>query len=156
MCRFRRDRVSILPGDRLEFIGDRLRFEKSSPRWKIIGREEIEEMEEGSTEIGRQRSKDGALKQARYAPGRPPGRPVCTTCTGLAQSTVARSGRPPGRPTESKLLSVWLWSTARSTVDMGRSTDKRLLAFLLGFGFLFCLGSNSIGLPKTQGLCGYK
>ena len=52
-----RDRVSILPGDRLKFIGDQLRFGKSSPRWRIIGREEIEEMEEGSTEIRRQRSK---------------------------------------------------------------------------------------------------
>ena len=38
-----RDRVSISPGDRLEFVGDRLRFEKSSPRWRIVGREEIEE-----------------------------------------------------------------------------------------------------------------
>ena len=69
VCRFRpvrasRDRVSISPrscvdspGDRLEFVGDRLRFEKSSMRWRIIGREEIEEMEEGSTEMGRQKSK---------------------------------------------------------------------------------------------------
>ena len=66
-----------------------------------VGIEEIEEMEEGSTEIERQRSKDDALKQAKYAPGRPPGRPVekvgrslgrpvCTTCTGLARS-IARS-----------------------------------------------------------------
>ena len=43
-CRFRperssRDRVSISPGDRLEFVRDRLRFEKSSPRWRIIGKE---------------------------------------------------------------------------------------------------------------------
>ena len=45
--------MSISPGDRLELVGDRLRFEKSSPRWRIVGREEIEEMEEGSTEIGR-------------------------------------------------------------------------------------------------------
>jgi len=56
VCRFRRYRVSILPGDRLEFIGDRLRFEKSSLRWRIVRREEIEEMEKGSTEIRRQRS----------------------------------------------------------------------------------------------------
>ena len=39
VCRFRRDRVSISPGDRLEFVGDRLRFEKSSPRWRIVGRD---------------------------------------------------------------------------------------------------------------------
>ena len=57
VCRFCRDRMSISPGDRLELVGDRLRFEKSSTTWRIIGREEIEEMEEGSTEIGRQRSK---------------------------------------------------------------------------------------------------
>ena len=50
VCRFRRDRVSISQGDRLEFIGDRLRFEKSSPRWRIVGREEIDEVEEDSTE----------------------------------------------------------------------------------------------------------
>ena len=50
-------RVSISPSDRLEFVGDQFRFRKSSPRWRIIGREEIEEIEEGSTEIGRQRSK---------------------------------------------------------------------------------------------------
>ena len=61
VCRFRRDRVSISPGDRLEFVGDRLKFEKSSPRWRIVGREEIEEMKEGSTEIGRQKSKTGHI-----------------------------------------------------------------------------------------------
>ena len=49
VCRFRserssRDRVSISPGDRLEFFGDQLRFEKSSPRWRIIEREEIGEI----------------------------------------------------------------------------------------------------------------
>jgi len=37
VCRIRRDRVSISPGDRLGFVGDRLRFEKSSPRWRIVG-----------------------------------------------------------------------------------------------------------------------
>ena len=40
------------------------------------GREAIEEMEEGSTEIGRQRSEKRRMEQARGAPGRPPGRPV--------------------------------------------------------------------------------
>ena len=39
VCRFRQDRVSISPGDRLGYVGDRLRFEKSSPRWRIVGRE---------------------------------------------------------------------------------------------------------------------
>jgi len=40
--RFRRDRVSISPGDIVEFIGVRLRFGNYSPRWRIVGREEIE------------------------------------------------------------------------------------------------------------------
>ena len=34
-----RDRVLISPGDRLGYVGDQLRFEKSSPRWRIVGRE---------------------------------------------------------------------------------------------------------------------
>ena len=46
VCRFHperssRDRVSILPDDILVFAGVRLRFEKSLPRWRIVGREEI-------------------------------------------------------------------------------------------------------------------
>ena len=47
----------ISPGDRLEFVGDQLRFEKFSLRWRIVGKEEIEKTSEGSIEIGRQRSK---------------------------------------------------------------------------------------------------
>jgi len=39
MCRFHRDRVSISPGDILEFVGVRLRFEKSLPRWRIVEKE---------------------------------------------------------------------------------------------------------------------
>ena len=53
VCRFRlvrasRDRVSISPGDRLGYVGDRLRFGKSSPRWRIVGEREVivEEVEE--------------------------------------------------------------------------------------------------------------
>ena len=61
VCQFRRDRVSISPGDRLEFVGNRLRFEKSLPWWRIVGREEIEEVEEVSTEIENQKSKTCAL-----------------------------------------------------------------------------------------------
>ena len=37
VCRFCRDRMSISPSDKLEFVGDRLRFGKSSPRWRIVG-----------------------------------------------------------------------------------------------------------------------
>ena len=58
------------------FVGVRLRFEKSSPRWRIVGREEIKEIEEDSTEIENQKSKTNTLKQAKKAPGRPHGQPV--------------------------------------------------------------------------------
>ena len=60
--------MSISPGDKLGYVGDRLRFEKSSPRWRIIRREEIEEMEEmeemeeDSTEIGRQRNEERRME----------------------------------------------------------------------------------------------
>ena len=79
--------MSISPGDGLGYVGDRLRFEKSSPRWRIVEREEIEEMEEmeeDSTEIERQRNKERRMEQAICAPGRYPSRPACTR----------RSGRP--------------------------------------------------------------
>ena len=47
--------MSISPGDRLKFVGDQLRYGKSSPRWRIEGREEIEETSEDSTEIENQK-----------------------------------------------------------------------------------------------------
>jgi len=98
--------VSISPGDILEFVGARLRFEKSSPRWRIVGKEEIEEIKTDSTEIENQRSKNSALKQARKAPvdrtidrwRRPVDRPV-DRCAQRAQEY-------PGRPTDKALLSV--------------------------------------------------
>ena len=46
VCRFRWDRVSISPGDILEFIGVRLRFRISSPRWRIVGREKTWKLDE--------------------------------------------------------------------------------------------------------------
>jgi len=48
-------------------------------RRKNVGREEIEEveeMEEDSTEIGRQRNEERRMEQAICAPGRCPGRSV--------------------------------------------------------------------------------
>ena len=55
--------MSISPGDRLKVVGVQLRFEKSSPRWRIIGREVIDEIEKDSTEIGRHRSKNEACSR---------------------------------------------------------------------------------------------
>ena len=135
--------MSIFPGDILMFVRVRLRFEKSSPRWEIVGREEIEKIEEGSTEIGRQRERTTHCNRPRQVPvdrmvdlvhvGRPR-----LTCTVKERSTG------PGRPTETRLLSVGAGRPDRSTGH--RSTDKRVLAVLSRFGFLFCLGSNPIGV----------
>jgi len=79
---------------------------------ELVGREEIEEVDEVSTEIGNQGARPTHCSRPRKFPvDRPvrpvekPGRPVCTTCTRLARST-ARHGRPPGRPTDIALLSV--------------------------------------------------
>ena len=74
VCRFRRDCVSISFGMfkprscvdfaeivcrfRQVFIEVRLRFEKSSPRWRIIGREEIKEIQEDSTETESQKERE--------------------------------------------------------------------------------------------------
>ena len=41
----------ISPGERLGYVGDRLRFEKSSPRWRIVGEEVVEEVDEEKKEI---------------------------------------------------------------------------------------------------------
>ena len=43
---------------------------------ECVGREEIDEVEEGSTEIGRQRSKNRRIEAGQEEAGRPPGRPV--------------------------------------------------------------------------------
>ena len=48
----------------------------------FVGREEMEEMEEDSTEIGRQRNEERRMEQAICAPGRPveeAGRPARST-----------------------------------------------------------------------------
>ena len=55
--------MSISPSDRLKFVGVRFRFEKSSPRWRIVGKEEIDEIEEDSTEIERHMSKNGTCSR---------------------------------------------------------------------------------------------
>ena len=81
VCRFRRDRVSISfrvlkPRSCVDFaeivcrfhqvfVRVRLRFEKSSPRWKIVRREEIDEIkeiEEDSTETESQREQEMCSK----------------------------------------------------------------------------------------------
>ena len=140
VCRFRR----------LEFVGDRLRFEKSSPRWRITGERGDRGVEEGSTKIENQRSKMVHWSRPDCIHGRPPGRPV------------EEAGRPLGRPActsehrkerstgpvdrlkagQSRLGAVdradRLW---HGSVD--RPVDRQArLTFLLGFEFLFWMGLN--------------
>ena len=67
----------------------------------------MEEMEEGSTEIGRQRSEKRRMEQVRSAPGRPPSRPV-EEAGRPACTSVHRKERSTGlvEPTDKALLSV--------------------------------------------------
>jgi len=69
--------VSISPGNILEFVRVRLRFEKSSPKWRIV-----EEIEEDSTEIG---SKRGA--RTAYAAGQDSARSIARSTGGQGRST---------------------------------------------------------------------
>ena len=81
-------------------------------------------MEEGSTEIGRQRSEKRRMEQARGAPGRPPGRPVeeagqPARSTGVHGRAQEGAVDRPGRPTDKGSLSV-------GRGRPGRSTDRRV------------------------------
>ena len=124
--------------------------------WKFnnhfVGREEIEETSEDSTEIRNQKEQKRRMQQAKIVHGRLPGRPMqgadrplcrpmCTRCTdaerSTARSTVAWK-RSTAQSTDWKEPSLG-W--CRSTGHRGRSTDRRVLTFLLVFGFLFCLVS---------------
>ena len=91
----------------------------------------MEEMEEESTEIGRQRNKERRMEEANCAPGRPveeAGRPACTGVHRMERSTG------PGRPTEVASLSGWRGRPGRSTVALvgrpaGRPTDAAGVSF---------------------------
>ena len=86
MCRFRRDRVSISPGDRLEFVGDRLRFgEIFTEVENCRKREEVERVRLRSRNSAIQQQLKQQLQQAH-------GRPV--------RSTVGRSSRTIDRPVD--------------------------------------------------------
>ena len=143
--------MSILPGERLGYVGDRLRFlEKSSLRWRIVGRgsrrrvdEEEKSTEEGDPEIQQQNSsRKGASAGARLTGRSTVGRSRRTVdrsgqlwCTnvhnmhrGMPVDRAGRpqeeSGRPGGRPTESPQLSVGNGRPARSTGHrVGRPTS---------------------------------
>ena len=140
-----------------------------------VGREEIDEVEKNSTEIGRQRSKKRRMQQVTTVHGRPPGRPMqepvdCPVdrCARGAQTRNVRppgqllpgSGRPPDRPTERSQVPVGDGRPARSTVAwVGRPAGRPKTCFLLAF-----IDSDSFsdwdriqsGFPNTLGLCGYK
>ena len=86
VCLFRRERVSISPDDRLEFVEDRLRFGKSSPRWRIVGREEIE----GWKKVA-QRSEDKGARR-RIAAGQISSRSTARSIGGEGRSTARSTG----------------------------------------------------------------
>jgi len=119
----------------------------------IVGREEIDEVEEDSTEIGRQTvhcsrpekiSVDRPVDRRR---DRSNGQSTSVNNVHRCISVDHPVDRGMARSTDWKQATL---SWVRSTVDMGRSTgrstDRRVLAFLSRFGFLFGLGSNLIGV----------
>ena len=127
-------------------------------------------VEEGSIEIENQRSKtvhwSGQIALPVGRPvdrwRRPIGCPVdrrARTCTGLSRSTARSTVEESSRPARSTDLHAFALGWARSTgaVDRGmvrstgRSTDRRVLTFLLGFGFLFWMGSNPIWVFLNPG-----
>ena len=143
VCRFRlerssRDRVSISPRSCVNFarcsIGVRLRFEKSSSRWRIIGREEIKEIEEDSMRPKVKGSKNDACSRPRQ---NPVNRPVDRRCSrSSAQSTgvhdVHNHGPVDQRSTETDMsqLSFGPDRPGRSTggqgsVDRSTSVDRQ-------------------------------
>ena len=158
-CRFQRDRVSISPGidwSSLEIGSDLENLYRGGKLWERGDRG----VEKVSTEIGNQGARNGALEQARLC-SRSATRSIGGEGRSAAQSTgvhdmhkvspvdrPVNSGRErsTGPVDRSRLGPVdrcgrpWHgWST-------GRSTDRRIWAVLSGFGFLFCFGSNSIGV----------
>ena len=138
----------------------------SYPRHIRIGgfSREIEEIEKDSTEIGSQRERERRMQQARIAPrstarstggqgravGRQSGRPVCTTCTGVSQSTarsIVAKDRSIARSTDCMMVALCsCWSTEHMGRSTSRSTDRRVLAVRSRFRFFFCLESNPIGV----------
>ena len=97
---------------------------------EFVGREEIDEVEEDSTETGRQ--------TVHYS------RPEKTSVDRRRDRSTGQSTgvhdmhrfNPVDRPVDRGMG----WST-------GRSTNRRVLTFLLGFGFLFWMGSIQSGFP---------
>ena len=104
VCRFRRDLVSISFGAlkprscvdfaeivcqfRQVFVRVRLRFEKASPRWRIVGRDEIEK-------IAQRLEVKGSENDVCSRPGQSPVDRLVDRCARRAQ---AWNGRPSGRP----------------------------------------------------------
>ena len=116
----------------MEFVGDRLRFKKISTEVEFVGREEIEEINSPTSEeffklirkIAQRpkakRSENPGIQQARIDLGRPPGRPVCMTCTSIARSTARLTvAKEWSTGTVDRLKGETL-SWSRSTEDKGR------------------------------------
>ena len=117
-----------------------------------LGGEEIDEMEEGSIEIGK---RNGACSRPEKTSV---DRPVDRRRDRLTRlSTGAQRARMyPGRSTESSLLSVGSSRPGRATVDEGRSTDNPFWLSFLDSDSFSVWDQIQSGFLNTLGLCGYK
>ena len=90
VCRFRRDRVSISPGDRLGYVGDRLRFGNLHRGGELLERERViaEEVEEDRRRVSSDRRGSRRQKDEKEAAAKQHN----SSRTGCA---VDRPGRPP-------------------------------------------------------------
>ena len=127
-----------------------------------VGRAEIEELKGhrksflNSSEKIAQRSKVKKSKKRNLLQVRtPPGRPVCTTCTGMTRST-ARLTVTKERVDRLKGTTLG-WSRSTGPVDrgQGRSTDAFCSPFRIRTPFLF-YSQIQLGFPKSLRLFGYK
>jgi len=145
VCRFRQNRVSISPGVRWSST----QIWKSSPRWRIIGWEEIKYIKKFfkligrySRDIGSQKERGGSLQHV------PEQGPV----EWRARRAQAQPGRPPNRPWQGsgrlvrstdwhKVALGWSWSTEDR---VGWPPDRRVLLSWTDSDSFSILGSNSI------------
>ena len=135
VCRSRRDRVSISPGNRLGYVGDRLRFGRIFAEVENCwGRKSSRKSTKKTRTFSSSKTVAAVLPAGARSTGRStvgrsrrtvdrPGRPWCTNVhnvhRGVAVDPAGRpqeeSGRPSGRPTEVTQLSVGNGRPARST-----------------------------------------
>ena len=132
------------------YVEVRLRFVKSSPRWRIVGRERKSRKSTQGSQGNRKQQQQPAADT-----GRPGGRLVCTTCTG-------HRGRPPSRPQKEPVdcpVDQLTWPNSRlGTVDRdyGRSTGRPTDGSELNSESCSELETSPMRFPILLGFLGYK